>query len=330
MQALLGRRALGVAAASALARPYSTHAEAVAWPNRPVRLVVGYPAGGSTDICARILAEDFRTRLPQPIVVENRIGANGSLGAAYVAAATDGHTLLVSNTSTMTVNHLLYRDTRYDPLRDLLPIATITISPFVLVINSRNPRTQGVNTLQDLIALSRRQPGQVTYASAGVGNLQHLHMEQLLAAAGVQMLHVPYRGSSLATNAMVAGEVDVLLDTPTTGGPLIQAGSFTALATTGETRWRELPDVPTVKEAGYPEFVAVFWNGLIGPANIPPELVHRLYALMQSTAASPTARPPLLAQGDIFVLDPTRFRERVVADIERNAAVIKASGIEMQ
>lgn len=330
MQAFLGRRALGVAAASALARPHSIHAETVAWPNRPVRLVVGYPAGGSTDICARILAEDFRTRLPQPIVVENRIGANGSLGAAYVASATDGHTLLVSNTSTMTVNHLLYRDTRYDPLRDLLPIATITISPFVLVINSRNPRTQGVNTLQDLIALSRRQPGQVTYASAGVGNLQHLHMEQLLAAAGVQMLHVPYRGSSLATNAMVAGEVDVLLDTPTTGGPLIQAGSFTALATTGETRWRELPDVPTVKEAGYPEFVAVFWNGLIGPANIPLELVNRLHALMQSTAASPTARPPLLAQGDIFVLDPAHFRSRIVADIERNAAAIKASGIEMQ
>jgi tripartite-type tricarboxylate transporter receptor subunit TctC len=236
MQTLFGRRALGVAALSTLASPGLAQTDAAFWPNRPVRLIVGYPAGGSTDICARILAEEFRTRLPQPTVVENRTGANGSLGAAHVAAATDGHTLLVSNTSTITMNHLLYRDTRYHPLRDLLPVATITISPFILVIN---PRTQGVRTLQDLIALAQRQPGRVTYASAGVGNLQHLHMEQLLTVAGAQMLHVPYRGSSVATNAMVAGEVDVLLDTPTTGGPLIQAGTFSASATTGETRWRE-------------------------------------------------------------------------------------------
>jgi tripartite-type tricarboxylate transporter receptor subunit TctC len=323
------RGLLAAAALGALPVPYLARADA-AWPNRPVRLIVGYPAGGSTDICARILAEDFRTRLPQPVVVENRTGANGSLGAAHVAQATDGHTLLVSNTSTMTVNHLLYRDARYHPLRDLLPIATITISPFILVINPRNPRLQGVRTLQDLAALARRQPGRVTYASAGVGNLQHLHMEQLLTLAGVQMLHVPYRGSSLATNAMVAGEVDVLLDNPTTGGPLIQAGTFAALATTGETRWRELPEVPTAKESGYPDFTAVFWNGLVAPANTPPELVQRLYAMMQAVAESPTARPPLLAQGDIFVLDPVRFRERIAADIERNAAGIKAAGIEMQ
>lgn len=330
MKALFGRRALGAAALPMSAIPRLAQADLAAWPNRPVRLIVGYPAGGSTDICARILAEDFRTRLPQPMVVENRTGANGSLGAAHVAAATDGHTLLISNTSTMTVNHLLYRDTRYHPLRDLLPVATITISPFILVINPRNPRTQGVRTLQDLIALARRQPGQVTYASAGVGNLQHLHMEQLLTVAGVRMLHVPYRGSSVATNAMVAGEVDVLLDTPTTGGPLIQAGIFAALATTGEARWRELPEVPTVKEAGYADFSAVFWNGLVAPANTPPELAQRLYAMMQVAAASPSARTPLLAQGDIFVLDPARFRERIADDIERNAAAIKAAGIEMQ
>ena len=330
MQASFGRRALGAAALSGLARSGLAQTGAAAWPNRPVRLVVGYPAGGSTDICARILAEDFRARLPQPVVVENRIGANGSLGAAYVAAATDGHTLLVSNTSTMTVNHLLYRDARYHPLRDLLPVATITVSPFILAINPRNPRTRGVRTLQDLVALAQQEPGRATYASAGVGNLQHLHMEQLLAAAGARMLHVPYRGSALATNAMVAGEVDALLDTPTTGGPLVHAGTFAALATTGETRWRELPEVPTVREAGYPDFVAVFWNGLVAPAHTPPELVQRLYAAMQATAQSPTARPPLLAQGDILVLDPVRFGARIAADIERNAAAIKAAGIEMQ
>lgn len=326
------RALLGVAAGGTalLARPRQAAAADAAWPTRPVKLVVGYPAGGSTDVCARILAEDFRPRLPQPVIVENRTGANGSLGAAHVAAATDGHTLLVSNTSTMTVNHLLYRDTRYDPLRDLVPVATITISPFILAVNARNPRTQGVRGLQDLVALAKRQPGRVTYASAGVGNLQHLNMELLLARAGIQLLHVPYRGSSLATNALVAGEVDVLLETPTTGGPLVQAGTFAALATTGGTRWRELPEVPTVEEAGFPGFTAAFWNGLVAPAGTPPELVRRLHGLMQAAAEAPATRQLLLAQGEVFVLDPERFRERIAADIERNAAVIRAAGIEMQ
>lgn len=324
-----GRRALGAAALTLLALPRLARAD-TAWPNRPVKLVVGYPAGGSTDVCARILAEDFRTRLPQPVIVENRTGVNGSLAAAHVAAATDGHTLLVSNTSTMTVNHLLYKDARYQPLRDLLPVASITISPFILVINAKNPRTQGVRSLQDLVALARRQPGRITYASAGVGNLQHLNMELLLRQAGIELLHVPYRGSSVATNALVAGDVDLLLETPTTGGPLIQAGTFAALATTGETRWRELPDVPTVRESGYPDFTAVFWNGLVAPANTPPDLVERLHGLMRQAAEAPETRRLLLAQGEVMVLDPARFRERIALDIERNAAVIKAAGIEMQ
>jgi tripartite-type tricarboxylate transporter receptor subunit TctC len=324
----LPRRAL-LGAPSALLMPATARADA-AWPTRPVRLIVGYPAGGSTDVCARILAEEFRTRLSQPVVVENRTGVNGALGAAHVAQSTDGHTLLVSNTSTMTVNHLMYREARYQPLRDLIPIASITVSPLIFVINPRNPRLAGVRSLAELVSLARRQPGRITYASAGIGNLQHLHMEQFLAMAGIQLLHVPYRGSSLATNAMVAGDVDVLLDNPTTGGPLISAGTFLALAVTGETRWRDLPSVPTVQESGYPDYVVVFWNALVAPANTPDSLVARLLGLMRAAAESPTARAPLLAQGDILVLDPAQLRARIAAEIERNAAIIKAAGIEMQ
>jgi tripartite-type tricarboxylate transporter receptor subunit TctC len=321
---LLGGAMLALPAIAARAQ------DAGAWPNRPVRLIVGYPAGGSTDICARILAEDFRTRLPQPVLVENRTGANGALGAAHVAAATDGHTLLLSNTSTMTVNHLLQRDIRYQPLRDLLPVATITVSPFVIAINARNPRTQGVRSLPELVALAKRQPGSISYGSAGVGNLQHLNMEALSGMAGMSLLHVPYRGSSLATNALVAGEVDLVLETPTTGIPLVQAGTFAALATTGTTRWRDLPEVPTAAEAGFPDFVATFWNGLVAPAATPPAIVARLLGLMAQAAAAPEARRQLLAQGDIEVLGPEPFRARIAADIARNAAVIRAAGIEMQ
>lgn len=328
--ARLGRRTLG---ATILATPAALSARAQTadpWPNRPVRLVVGYPAGGSTDICARILAEDFRTRLDQPVLVENRTGANGSVGAANVAAATDGHTFLLSNTSTMTVNHLLMRDARYVPLKDLLPVATITVSPFIIVVNAKNPRTPGVKTLADLVTLAKRKAGSVTYGSAGIGNLQHLNMELLARMAGIELLHVPYRGSSVATNALVAGEVDLLLETPTTGGPLIQAGTFAPLATTGQTRWRDLPDSPTVVESGYPDFTATFWNGLVVPAATPPAVMTRLEGLMRAAADSPAARKALLAQGDLLVLGPDKFRERIAIDIERNAAVIKAAGIEMQ
>src|SRR4051812_5716252 len=192
-RALLG--ALAASPAIAAAEP---------WPSRPVRLIVGYPAGASTDLCARILAEDMRTRLPQPVIVENRPGANGALGAAAVAAAEpDGHTLLVSNTSTMTVNHLLYRDIRYHPLRDLLPVTTITLSPFILATSPKSPRTRGVRSLAELVALAKAQPGGLSYGSGGNGNLQHLDMEQLAAAAGIRLLHVPYRGAAPAENALV-------------------------------------------------------------------------------------------------------------------------------
>lgn len=323
----VGRRGLIGAGAAMLAAPRIARADT--WPSRPLRLVVGYPAGGATDVCARILAEDFRTRLSQPVVVENRTGANGSLGAAYVAGATDGHTLLVSNTSTMTVNHLIYRDARYQPLRDLLPVATITVSPFLLATATTNPRLQGVGTLAELVALARRQPGVLTYGSGGAGNLQHLSMEALTAQLGIRLLHVPYRGAAPAETALVAGEVDLLLQTPTSM-PLFRSGTLRAFAATGSERWRDLPDAPTVAEAGFGEFVSTFWNGLVAPANTPAPIIGRLYDLMRQAAEAPEARRLLLGQGEVMVLDPDAFRARIALDIERNAAVIRATGIEMQ
>ena len=321
----LHRRAL----IAALAAPALTRAQEP-WPSRPVKLIVGYPAGASTDLCARILAEDFRTRLPQPVLVENRPGANGSLGAAAVAASpADGLTLLVSNTSTMTVNHLLYRDIRYHPLRDLLPVATITLSPFIFALGASNPRTKGITTLPDLVAMARARPGAVTYASAGNGNLQHVNMELFCSIAGIRLLHVPYRGAAPAENALVAGEVDCLLQTPS-AGPLFASGHLIPLASTGATRWRDLPAVPTAIEAGYPEFTATFWNGLVAPAGLPGGILERLTGLMQAAAVAPATRNLLLSQGEVMVLGPEAFRARIATDIARNAEVIKAAGIEMQ
>ncbi|MBK1660020.1 Bug family tripartite tricarboxylate transporter substrate binding protein [Paracraurococcus ruber] len=303
---------------------------AEAWPSRPVRLVVGYPAGASTDLCARILAEDWRTRLPQPVVVENRPGANGSLGAAFVAQAEpDGHTLLVSNTSTMTANHLLYRDVRYQPLRDLLPLATVTLSPFLLAASPRSPRSRGFRSVADVVAAAKADPGGLAYGSAGSGNLQHLNMELFCAAAGIRLLHVPFRGAAPAQNALVAGEVDLVLETPSTT-PLLAAGMLIPLACTGEERWRDLPAVPTLAESGFPGFACSFWNGLVAPAGLPAAIQDRLVGLMEAAAAAPATRRLLLAQGEVMVLRPVAFRERVVADIARNAEVIRSAGIEVQ
>ena len=326
MPSLRRRALLGALAASPL-----TARAAGAWPTRPVRLIVGYPAGASTDLCARILAEDMRARIGQPVLVENRPGgANGSLGAAAVAAAEpDGHTLLVSNTSTMTVNHLLYRDIRYHPLKDLLPVASITLSPFILTTSPKSSRTRSIRTVAELLALARANPGGLSYVSGGNGNLQHLYMEQFAGLAGIRLLHVPFRGAAPAENALVAGDVDLVLQTPS-AVPLMRSGALTPIAATGATPWRDLPEVPTLAESGFPDLVFTFWNGLVAPAGLPPAIRDRLVGLLEAAAAAPATRQLLLSQGEVMVLRPDAFRARIAADIERNAAVIKAAGIEMQ
>ena len=324
-RALLGAPLLGAcAAAPAIARA------ADPWPSRPVRLIVGYPPGSPTDLCARVLAEDMRTRVGQPVLVENRPGANGSLGAAFVAAAEpDGHTLLLSNTSTMTVNHLLYRDIRYDPLRDLLPVGSLTLSPFFLTASPKSPRSRAFRDVAGLVAAAKADPGSLVYGSAGNGNLQHLYMEQWAGSLGLRLLHAPFRGAAPAENALVAGDIDLMLETAAST-PLLRSAALIPLATTGATRWRDLPAVPTLAEAGFPGFVATFWNGLVAPAGLPAPLLDRLAGLVEAAAASPVTRPLLLAQGDVMVLGPAAFRDRIAADIDRHAALIRATGIELQ
>lgn len=323
------RRRLLLTATAALAAR-DGHAAAEAWPSRPVRFIVSFPAGASTDLCARLLAEGLRVRTGQPVIVENRPGVNGALAAAAVAAAPpDGYTLLVTGTSTMTVNHLLFRDVRYHPLRDLFPIATITASPYILAINPKNPRTRSVRSLHDLVALARERPGGVTYGSAGIGNLQHLNVELLSRIAGISLLHVPYRGAAQAENALVAGEIDVVLETPA-AMPLFRSDVLLPIASGGSTRWRDLPDVPTMVESGYPDLVLTFWNGVIAPANTPAAVVEQIYRAIDEAAQLPATRQVLLGQGDVVVLDPERFRERIMRGIELNAEVIRNAGIEMQ
>jgi tripartite-type tricarboxylate transporter receptor subunit TctC len=218
------------------------------YPTKPVKLLVGFSAGSATDIIARVVAASLNAKFGQPFVVENRPGANGLLAAnAAAKSKADGYTLLVTNSSAMTVNPLLYKDAQYNTLKDFAAITPVVEGHFTITVNPANPRTASVASFNDLIALAKAKPGTLTYGTAGAGNLAHLGIELLSAKAGVSMIHVPYRAASQAQTALLAGEIDFTFDTPSAISQ-IKAGKLKALAVTMPKRWSELPDLPAVAE----------------------------------------------------------------------------------
>ncbi|MCX7363529.1 MAG: tripartite tricarboxylate transporter substrate binding protein [Alphaproteobacteria bacterium] len=319
-------RLLLSAALAGLAFP----ATAQTYPSQPIKFVVGFAPGSSTDLVARYVAEDLRQRLGQPVIVENRAGANGSIAAGMVArAAPDGYTLLVSNASTMTTNHLLYKDITYDPLVSLVPVALVVSAPFILAINPNNPKTKSVANLADFVKLATSKPEAVSYGSAGIGNLTHLSFELLGSIVGARFLHVPYGGSAPAQAALLASEVDSVFDTPN-GVPLINSGKFKALAVSTAVRWRDLPDVPSVAEAGYPAFATSFWTGVVAPANTPQPILDALYKAIAAGTEDAKTKAQLLTQGNIDLQDSPTFRRKIAREGELNAEVLKKAGIQKQ
>ncbi len=300
------------------------------YPAKPIRFVVGFPAGSTTDVMARILAEHVKNRLGQPVLVENKAGANGVLGAAEVARAQpDGYTLLVSNSSTITVNPLLYRNLQYAPARDFVPVVLVTAAPFVLVVNPEKDQGAPVATVADLVRVAKAKSGGLSYGSAGPGNLTHLSMELFAGQAGVKMLHVPYKATSLAQAALLAREVDAVFDTLGVV-PQVKAGKLRALAVSTPQRWRDLPEVPAMAEAGFPGFDVSFWLGVLAPAQTPPVVVRALFEAIKSAGEVPATRASLLQQGDIMMLDPQQFAARIRRETDDNAATIKRAGITLE
>lgn len=323
----LSRRLLLGVPLAALAAPRALRADT--YPTRPIRMLVGFAPGNSTDLTARILADELRNQLGQPVIVENRAGANGSLAAAGVASAeADGYTLLVSNASSITVNPLLYRDARYEPLRDFAPITPVTASPFILVVNPQSERMRGVRSMDDLVALARRQPGVLNYGSAGIGNLTHLSVEMLRAVAGLDMVHLPFRGLAAAQASLLAREIDFIFDTPS-AVPLVQTGALRALAVTTQARWRDLPEVPTTREAGFADISATFWNAVSAPRRTPQGVQERLWTAINAAVAVPRTRQLLLAQGEIDILSAADFAERIRRETEQNRDTIRRAGVEV-
>ncbi|MBO9356560.1 tripartite tricarboxylate transporter substrate binding protein [Bordetella petrii] len=314
----------GLAASLAAAGPARA-----AYPDAPVKFVVGYSPGSTIDTVARIVGDALAARTGQSFVIENKTGANGMIAARTVAQADpDGYTILISNSSSITVNPLLYKDLGYDPLKDFEAISTVVEVPFVLTINPANSRMKDVDSVQSLVSLAKRNPGAVSYGSAGNGNLMHLAGAQLAAMADVQMLHVPYRGAAPMEAGLLAKEVDFGFDT-LSGVPLIKSGKLKALAVSSKARWKDLPDVPAVAELGYPDFDISFWVGVFAPAGTPPEVVEYLNKAIAEAAADPKVRQRLEVQGRPAVPSPAEFRAKIADELKQNQALIQRANIKV-
>jgi tripartite-type tricarboxylate transporter receptor subunit TctC len=266
-----------------------------AYPSRPIKLIVHTTAGSASDATARALAEDMGRRLGQPMVVDNRAGAGGAIGADSVAKApADGYTLLAGASSVMVMLPAVSkRKLPYDADGDFMPIGRIGVSPFFLVVNSKS----NINSLADLIAAAKANPGKVSYASAGTATNPHMLGEMLGLVTSASLSHIPYKGPGPAQVDLLGGNVDMQFDTPSATAQLIKSGKLKALATTGPTRYAGFPDVPTVAELGYPQLQLQGWTALYAPRAVPPAIVKKLQETLKESLKSPQVRSTLLAMG---------------------------------
>ncbi len=314
------------AATGWMARP--ALAQDAAWPSRPLRMVVPFPAGSFTDSVARVLSDRLGKALGQPVVVDNKAGANGLIGVAEAAkAAPDGHTLLVTNSSSVTINPQLYKKVPYKAT-DLTPITLVLEAPFILVANAEWAQKQGVASFRDLAQFAAQHPGKLNYGSAGTGNIAHLGFAMLSNRAKVKTTHVPYKSAAQAQLALLGGELDAGLDT-WTALPHIKAGKLRPLAVTAARRMAQLSDVPTLEEAGAGPLQVTFWIGLLAPAGVPAPVVQKLHAIARSVQDDSAAVASLSAQGEVVMVDPATFARRVGSEVAEWGALIQREGITL-
>jgi tripartite-type tricarboxylate transporter receptor subunit TctC len=326
-------RRLALAALSlaglALAVPASAQ---TGWPNKPVRIVVPFAPGGTTDILARALAPELSKAFGQQFVVENRAGAGGNIGADAVAkSAPDGYTLLMGTVGTHGINKSLYTRMPFDPQRDFAPITLVAGVPNVMVMNAEKANARGINNVQDFIRYAKANPGKVNMASSGNGTSIHLAGELFKSMAGVYMTHFPYSGSGPALLGLLGGDMDVMFDNLPSSMPHIKAGKLKALAVTSAQRSAALPDVPTVEQAGgLKGFEASSWFGLLAPAGTPPDIVNRIQQETAKALNVPSIKERLLAQGAIpSGNSPAEFARLIDSEIKKWGAVVKASGAKV-
>jgi len=295
------------------------------YPTRTVTLIVPFAAGGPTDIIARILAQSLSQALGQSVIVDNRPGGGGNPGMAMVArAAPDGYTLLLTSTA-IAVNPGLFENLPYDPLKDFVPISELVNAPNVLFVKADSD----ITSIADLVAKAKAEPAKYNYASPGVGTKSHLTGEQLKLRAGINIQHIPYRGGGPATQALVAGTVQLASVALAPVEPLIKSGTVRALAVTGATRWWSLPEIPTMIESGFPDFVSDTFNALFAPAGTPPEVVALLVKETRAAMAKPDAQEAARRAGyQIVAGTPEEMTKRLVSEIAGVKELVAKAGIK--
>jgi tripartite-type tricarboxylate transporter receptor subunit TctC len=305
-----------------------------AWPSKPVRIVVPFAAGGTTDILARAIAPELQKAFGQPFVVDNKPGAGGNNGAAEVAKApNDGHTLLMGTVGTHAINPSLYPKMPYDHVKDFAPVTLVAGVPNVLVLNPATAQKHGINSVADLARVAKANPGRLNVASSGNGTSIHLSAELFKSLTGTFMLHLPYRGSGPALIDLMAGNTDLMFDNLPSALPHIKSGKLKALAVTSRERSQALPELPTVAEAGGPalrSFEASSWFGLLAPAGTPADIVNRLQQETAKALASPAVKERMLSQGAIpSGMAPADFARLIDAETKKWAEVVKVSGAKI-
>jgi tripartite-type tricarboxylate transporter receptor subunit TctC len=308
--------AAGLLADSAMAQTY---------PSKPIRILVGFAPGGPADVMARLLAPHLSAMLGQPVVVDNRPGAGGTIAARAAAESEpDGHTLLLGNTSTLAISPLIYKNIGYDPLKAFAPVARLGTTSNILMVYPKFP----ANSVRDLITYAKANPGKLNYSSAGIGTPPHLIGEMFKLRAGVDIVHVPYRGGGPSGQAVIAGEVQFTFENPATAIPHVQHGTVRGLAVTSEARHPQLPDLPTMIESGLPDFVSVSFTGVVAPAGTPAPIVSRLNAAINDTLKAPDIAATLVKLAvDAKSETPVEFTTFLMKELDRLGPVVKAAGI---
>ena len=303
-----------------------------AWPTKPVKIIVPFAPGGTTDLLARAMAPELSKAFGQSFIVENKAGAGGNVGADAVAKApADGYTLLMGTVGTHGINVALYDKMPFDPVKDFAPVTLVAGVPNVMVMNSEKAKALGINTVADFIKVAKANPGKLNMASSGNGTSIHLAGELFKSMSGTYLVHFPYRGSGPALLDLVGGTMDVMFDNLPSALPQIKAGKLKALAVTSAQRSAVLPDVPTIEEAGKLKgFDASSWFGLLAPAGTPPDVVNRIQQEVAKSLSSPAVKEKLLAQGAIpGGNSPQDFAKMIAAEIKKWAQVVKASGAKV-
>jgi tripartite-type tricarboxylate transporter receptor subunit TctC len=317
----LSRRTLLAAAAATL--PLTVSAQE-AWPSRPIRFIVPFPAGGSTDVLSRVIAERLGTELGQPVVIENRAGAAGNVGVDAVAKARpDGYTIGISTIGPLATHQSLYRQLPFNPATDFTLLADLYEIPNVFVVNPSTP----IRTVPEFIAAAKARPGQMTFGTPGNGTTGHLGTEFFSRRVGIELTHVPYRTGAVAVQDLIAGRIDMMFDNLPTIIGQIQGGQIRPIGVSTAQRWPGLPDVPTMIEQGIADFDVTSWSGLIGPKDLPAPITQRITAAMLKVGADPAFQARFREMGALATVGPPeQLQRRIASEVPRWAEVVRASG----